>query len=256
MQEFIEICQKTILNFGFFPLLILTLGLLTLIFQIFKTKIFIKNILKSRRKIPLELKSLAWELDLSDKIDLVYSSKPLSFCYGFLNPRICLSTELLRSLNKGELKAVLLHESYHLKNFDPLKIILSSTLSSMLFFLPVFKDFHRHFLLAKEISADRLSIKEGEKSSLVSVLEKFLKYPSANLNFVATLNGEALETRIFYINGEKKFRFGISKTNIFISVISVLFLFLAFQTPISGAAGGGSCYAPKNFSENLLYTPK
>ena len=257
MQELIEICQKTVSNLGFFPLYFISaLGLLTFVFQIFKTNIFIKNILKSRVRIPLELKSSSRDLQLENKIDLIYSSKPLSFCYGFLNPRICLSTELLRSLTKGELKAVLLHESYHLNNFDPLKIILSSTLSSMLFFLPVFKDFHRHLLLTKEISADKLSIRKGEKTSLISVLGKFLNYPGANLNFVAALTGEALETRIFYLKSEEKFKLGVSKTSVFISIISIIILFLALNTPASGFAGGGSCYAPKNFSENLLYTPK
>jgi len=258
MQEVIEICQKVVLNLGFFPFfLILSLGLLAFIFQTFKTRIFINNILKNREKPPLELKPLFRALQLEDKIDVVYSSKPLSFCYGFLNPRICLSTGLLRNLTRGELKAVLLHESYHLKNFDPFKIILSSTLSSMLFFLPVFKDLHRHYLLTKEISADRLSIGKGEKTSLISVLGKFLNYPGVELNFVAALTGEALEARIFYLKSGKKFNLGVSKTNVFISIVSLFILFLAFSTPVSGDAEGGSCYAPiKNFSENVLYTPK
>lgn len=257
MQELISICQKAILNLGFFPFYsILLLGLFILAFQIFKTQIFIENLLKKKEKIPLRLKSLAKALELKDKIDVVYSSKPISFCYGFLNPRICLSTALIRTVSKNELKAVLLHESYHLKNFDPLKIILSSTISSMLFFLPIFKDLHQHFLLTKEISADQLSIRSGEKMSLMSVLSKFLTYPSPNLNFVAALASETLETRIIYLREEKRIKFRVSKINLLLSITSIFLLFLAFNTPISAISEGGSCYAPKNFSENILYTPK
>ncbi len=257
MQEVVSLCQSVFSNLGFYPLyFFLVSGLLIFTSQIIKTQIFIKNILKKNRKSSLKLKSLAKSLNLEGKIDVAYSSKPLSFCYGFLKPRICLSTGLIRSLTKNELKAVLLHESYHLKNLDPLKIILSSTLSYILFFLPIFKDFHKHFLLSKEISADQLSVRNGNRGSLVSVLSKLLNYPSPNLNFVAGLTSETLERRIIYIRGDKKIEFRISKVNLFLSITSILLLFLAFNTPVSATLGGGSCNGAKNFSENIFYTPK
>ena len=257
MQELAYLCQKTILNLGFFPFyFVLALGAFILTFQIFKTQLFIKSTLKKLTKMTSKLRLLAKILGLENKIDVISFSKPLSFCYGLFSPRICLSTNLIDNLSTNELKAVLLHESYHLKNFDPLKIILSSTFSSMLFFLPVFKDFHRHFLLSKEISADQLSIHNGNKSSLISVLYKFLNYPSFNLNFAAGLASETLERRIIYLKGEKKFKFKASKINLFLSVISIFLLFLAFNTPVSALNGvGESCYQAKNFSEALPYTP-
>ena len=258
MQELVYLCQKTLLNLGFFPFyFVLALGAFILTFQIFKTQLFIKSTLKKLTKMPSKLRILAKILRLENKIDVISSSKPLSFCYGLFSPRICLSTNLIDNLSTNELKAVLLHESYHLKNFDPLKIILSSTFSSMLFFLPVLKDFHRHFLLSKEISADQLSIRNSNKSSLISVLSKFLNYPSPNLNFTAAgLASETLERRIIYLRGEKKFKFKASKINLFFSVISIFLLFLAFNTPVSALNGvGESCYQAKNFSKEVPYTP-
>lgn len=257
MQEVISLCQRTLFNLGLFPLyFILVSGLFMLVFQIFKTQVLIKKILKNSENKPLKLKYLAEPLGLEDKIDVVSSLKPLSFCYGFLNPRICLSKNLINNLSSDELKAILLHEKCHLKSRDPLKIILSSTFSSMLFFLPVFRDFHQHFLLSKEISADQLSIRNSNKGSLISVLSKFLNYPSPNLNFVAGLTSETLERRITYLRGEKKFRFKASKTNLFLSVISIFLLFLAFNTPVSALNGEGrSCYEAKNFSVEVPYSP-
>ncbi len=71
------------------------------------------------------------------------------------NCNVCkISSNLIKSLSEGELKVVLLHESYHLKHRDPLKIILSQVATTMFFFVPILKDIHSHYALSKEISAD------------------------------------------------------------------------------------------------------
>lgn len=68
---------------------------------------------------------LAEHLRLANRVDVVRSEQPYAYCYGLLRPRICLSTGLVHLLDDEELEAVLLHERYHLQNYDPLKIVLA-----------------------------------------------------------------------------------------------------------------------------------
>jgi Zn-dependent protease with chaperone function len=79
------------------------------------------------------------------------------FCAGIFKPRIFVGRNLLRDLSREELEAALVHESYHLKQRDPLKILLVSTFSTTFFFLPAVREIAQAYLREKEISADRLA---------------------------------------------------------------------------------------------------
>lgn len=297
LSHVVYICQETFSNVLFsishsIPLLLITLaimilliGLVTLWIQALKTKTYLKNLGK-KISIPYEAEAIIEELGLKDWVDIVRDKNKLSLCYGLFQPRICISTGLLRSLNTNELRAVLLHESYHVANCDPLKIILSKTAYTMFFFIPILKDFQNFYAFSKEIAADKLVISNGYKQPLLSVLSKLLTAASPKFSGVAALAGAGdLEKRVMYLTDNQiKSIFKPSLINISLSAIVVLFSLALVNTPVYAVSGHEgsmedsllisegkklvficpfgdscalSCKAEKeiNYSKNLLYTP-
>lgn len=273
----VYVCQKTFTNVIFalshsLPLFLVTLimailliGTLALAVQILKTRKYLKaNLSKKILVSKLFVESTIEELNLNSKIDIVEDNNKFSFCYGLLRPKICLSTGLLKDLTKIELKAVLLHESYHLKNNDPLKILLGKTSAIMFFFIPLLRDIQSYYAFSKEIAADEVVIRNGNKHSLISVLSKLMVSPSPKFAIVATLtNVNDLEKRILYLSGKQiKNTFKPSVANIFISVLVVVFSLMIVNAPVYAVntnedSSVTSCKAEKeiNFSRNMLYTP-
>lgn len=252
----ISYCQQILLSFLPFivPLifLLIVIGLTSLCVQLFITKRFIKKYLDSKVSVPDRLSKIAIRFGILEKIEVVESKRNLAFCYGVLHPKIVLSSQLISALSNKELQAVLLHESYHLKNYDPLKIILSKTLSSVFFFIPILKDLQRHYLLTKEIAADTEVIKQSGREVLMSVLSKFITARFSYLNSVATLaSPDDLEKRILYLGGRQKaVSFQPSVFSISISIFMIVVLFALISTPV---------YAVRNkeggFCQQLPYTP-
>jgi Zn-dependent protease with chaperone function len=101
---------------------------------------------------------------------------PLAFTGGFLKPRIFLSTELVDILDGKELRAVILHESYHKRSKDSLKGLGVSFISDFLFFLPVSKFLKKTYHLTSEITADAYSVNsQADPLDLVGSLLKVQK---------------------------------------------------------------------------------
>lgn len=250
----VYVCQETFSNVLFdishsVPLflaslvvMILFIGLITLWLQALKTRGYLKKYLGDKISIPSYAAAIVEELGLKDelkfllrnRIDIVKDESKISFCYGLFQPRICLSTGLLKSLNTSELRAILLHESYHVKNHDPLKIILSKTASMMFFFIPVLKDFQNFYAFSKEIAADKLVINSGYKQPLLSVLSKLLLTPPPKFSGVAALASVGdLEKRVLYLTGNQiKSTFKPSLLNISLSAVVVLFSLVIVNTPV------------------------
>ncbi len=127
-----------------------------------------------------ELKALTRCLGLKDKVHLLDSEVPLCFCAGFISPRIYISRGMVKKLVPQELEALLIHEKRHLENYDPLKILLGRLVAVALFFIPVLRDILKHYLIDKEIAADRSAIQyQGHYRGIAGVLEKLLQEHSA-----------------------------------------------------------------------------
>ena len=257
--------------------------------QFLKTQLFIRRTLTKSVLFPKKLQAIAKTLDLENKIDVVEHKTHISFCYGLFGPRICVSTGLIASLNLDELKAVLLHESYHLKNHDPLRILLGKTASLMLFFIPTLKDIQAHYIFSKEIAADEIVVRNGGRESLISALSKLVSPSNSSLKGVAPyrmVQGVAafadsndLEKRILYLTEHKKTYIGLSKRNLLLSFSAILVLFVVLSLPVHAITindkdidssyficpFGSDCInsckkeiettSSKNFSEELPYTP-
>lgn len=284
-------CQKILSNAivfpnltPFIPLLFLSLvffiGLVVLTVQFLKTQLFIKQTFKKSGVSPKKLRTIVKNLALENKIDVIEHKSHISFCYGLFRPRICLSTGLITVLNSDELKAVLLHEGYHLKNHDPLRILLGKTASLMLFFIPTLKDIQAHYAFSKEVAADEVVIRNGNKDSLISALTRLLSPGKPSFSGIAAFaDSYSLENRIMYLTEKKKTSIHLSKRNLLLSFSAVLFLFIVLSSPVYAITindkamdhsyficpFGGSCMnsckkelktmSSKNFSAEAPYTP-
>lgn len=271
LSHAVYVCQKTFSNVIFtlshsvplilitFAIAILLIGTIAYVYQLLKTRFYLKKHLNKRIPIPNNLRVVISNLNLNGKINIVKDESRLSFCYGILSPKICLSTGLIKSLTFDELKAVLLHEGYHVRNHDPLKIILGQTASIMFFFIPILKEIQQYFALSKEIAADNMAIKYVNKQSLISVLNKLLIAPTPYYSGIAALaNFDDLEKRILYLTGgQKKAVFKPSLVSTSLSTFIILFSMVVVNTPVYDVRVDDSCKAKEevSYSKDLMYTP-
>lgn len=228
---------------GIFLTLVISSGFFSLIFQIMKTQILLRKILKFKVSIPGRVNDRAKQLGIAGRIDIVKTGHNLSFCYGLLNPRICLSSKMIKNLSDGELKAVLMHESYHLKNRDPLKILLSKVAVSTFFFVPILRDFHKYFILSKELAADKLVIKTKLMKNLKTALTKSLGTPP--LSGIAPFASESsLEQRVNALT-LPNFQTGINVSLIksFISILVFIFAFAILNLPVHAMENGDGTHS-------------
>lgn len=153
----------------------ISLGFATLLRQLFATAVLIRGLVAQKVDLPESVRTAASGLDIADRIDVVADERPFSFCYWFLRPRICLSTALVERLDTDELRAVLHHERYHLRQRDPLRQVVARYFAAGLYVVPVVDELLAFHTLQKEIEADQEAVRaSGDVRSLASALYKLL----------------------------------------------------------------------------------
>ena len=153
----------------------ISLGLAALFRQLVATAVLIRGLVARKVVLPSSVDVAARGLDLAGRIDVVDDERPFSFCYWFLRPRICLSTALVARLDTEELRAVLHHERYHLRQRDPLRQVVARYFAAGLYVVPVVDELLSFHMLQKEIEADQEAVRaSGEVHSLASALYKLL----------------------------------------------------------------------------------
>jgi beta-lactamase regulating signal transducer with metallopeptidase domain len=153
----------------------ISLGLVTLFRQLVATAVLIRRLVAEKVALPAAVAIASVGLDLDGRIDVVADERAFSFCYWFLRPRICLSTALVERLDPDELRAVLHHERYHLRQRDPLRQIVARYFAAGLYVVPVVDELLAFHTLQKEIEADQEAVRaSGDVRSLASALYKLL----------------------------------------------------------------------------------
>lgn len=267
----IYFCQKAISNILFtlphsFPsllvlilLLVVMIGFSLLSAKLVKTLVFIKRVLKNKVATPEKVYKIARKLNIVKEIDVVNDRKFSSFCYGFIKPRICLSLNLIRLLSEQELTAVMIHESYHLKHKDPLKIILSEVAASMFFFVPTLKDINNHYALSKEVAADHLAIQDKGGQDILSALMKVLNFSAPSFLGVASFaNENSLEKRVEILtNPGGGLRIKISSIRLILSTVVFLSALALLNLPVYAVENGhdSHAYFICPFSSQKQFTP-
>lgn len=151
------------------------LGLISLFRQLLATWSLIRTLLSRRVTLSPRVRDIAAALELSGRIDIVRDVRPFSFCYWFRRPRICLSTGLIKRLDDAELRAVLLHERYHLQQRDPLRLVVARYFAAGLYVVPVVEELVEYYTVQKEVAADQAAVRAmGSVRALASALFKVL----------------------------------------------------------------------------------
>lgn len=156
-------------------------------------------------KLPAQLIQAAEEVELNIvKLRYVDSDQVLAFTYGLLRPKIVVSKGLIELLDIYELKAVLLHEEYHSRSRDPLKLLIIKVLLSFFTRVPSVSKLIRNFAVSIEIAAD--------KYAMLRLADRSWYLPSALLKMInhkqrkpvhAVGFAEDIEARITHcLNGE------------------------------------------------------
>ncbi|CAM4382862.1 M56 family metallopeptidase [Paenibacillus tarimensis] len=120
-------------------------------------------------EIPASLKKL-----LGYPVMIIPSGKLSAFAAGWLRPRIVVTTGLLSLFDSEELKAILLHEQYHCRQRDPLRLYIVKVLGKSLRFVPVLRGLVDYYIIWDELCADRYVIRNMRTSEgLAGVLLKW-----------------------------------------------------------------------------------
>jgi Zn-dependent protease with chaperone function len=172
--------------------------------------------------------------DRKNKIVVVNSKEKFAFVLGIRNPKIYVSKSLISSLSRQELKAVLLHERYHLENRDTLIILIASLLNSTVFLFPALGDLIKNYKIKREIAADRFAVnKIGNNYALVSALSKILAAPRGPAYYVASIaEQDTLEYRILALVSKTKKRVNLKPQNILISFLSIIIIAVTLVVPV------------------------
>lgn len=175
-------------------------------------------------------------IDINNNYIVINSPKPFAFCFGIIKPKVYVSNKLEKLLTKKELKVVIAHENYHLKNHDTITLSLASVFESLLPYFPIITDVIRHYRIERELMADQFAILEsGGNKNLISVLKKLLKYKPqfsfAGIPAIAEI--DTLEARINKLINNQHFVKKFKLRNLIISFISVFTLVTLAIIPVN-----------------------
>lgn len=113
-------------------------------------------------------------------IDVVDAPRAFAFAYGWIWPRVCISTGLVDLLDDAELEAVLHHEGWHVARRDPLRLLLVQAVAAAFAVVPEIRRLVRLYILAMEVAADHHVVAVmGHPRSLASALAKTAAPPVA-----------------------------------------------------------------------------
>jgi Zn-dependent protease with chaperone function len=228
----VETCQRIVENLS--PLNIVALAgivwlLAVFMWQIMRTRWILGPILSRRKDLPNYLESQSLRLGLANRVKLVLGN--VLFCSGYLNPQVIIGRDILNSLSKRELEAALAHESYHVRNRDPLKVLLVTTFARAFFFIPAIGELSRSYLIQKEILADQFAANAVGKAYLSKALYKVLSgtKPQELRVFAGFADVRDLKTSSF------------SSWAAAVSVLLVLFILTSALKPAQALGVGSVC---------------
>ena len=133
---------------------------------------------------PQQVAALTRALGVGDQVDVIPGDRAFGFVYGWLRPRICVSTALVDQLTDRELEAVLLHEQWHLRQRDPARLLIARMIGDAFGWAPPLRALVDECLLAIEVAADRHAIAQMEHVRwLAGAFMKMLTPPVAQPAF-------------------------------------------------------------------------
>ena len=215
----------------------IALGMGSLFRQLLATLTLLRSLVARRIATPRRVRALARELGLDARIDVVADPRPFSFTYWFRRPRICVSTALVRRLATDELRAVLIHERYHLRQRDPLRLVIARYFAAGLYVVPVVDELASFYALQKEIAADDDAVRHLGTAPLARALYKLLPdAPDRELGLLMPVTGLSVtEARIERLADGRDLPLRLTPASVALSAGA-----LAGASVLAGIGGGTS----------------
>lgn len=213
--------------------LIFAITLLKLLILTAKVE-YLKHKLRDKITVEKSIIDIIKGLKLEEKTIVIKSNEKFAYCLGIKNSKIYISTGLIAQLSKREIKAVLLHEKYHLENHDTSILIIASVVQYLFPFFPLFSDLIKRYRIEREIMADRFAIHHlGESSALISVLKKLLSSPTnGHILVTAIADQDTLEPRIFSLIRKNYTEYPFQLRNFIVTIFSSLVIFVFTVSPV------------------------
>lgn len=136
----------------------------------------VRALRRGRAPLPPPAAAAAAGAGLAGRVDLVRDGRPIAFTYGFLRPRVLVSSGLVEALSASELAAVLNHERYHALARDPFRVALARAVAAVFPGCAPVRDLVARFLLTKELAADEYAVERcGGPDRVVGALVRLLE---------------------------------------------------------------------------------
>ncbi|MBW3593730.1 MAG: M56 family metallopeptidase [Actinobacteria bacterium] len=177
---------------------------------------------------------------LRGRVALIDAEEPFSFAYGTLHPRVAVSRGLVEATSQEELEAVLAHERYHVRNLDPLKVLLARALPCAFFYVPALRQLERRYVAGRELAADRLAVDDHGETALAGALLKVVGGPGwRELRAAAAIGGaELLDARVAQLEGGREPRVaGVSPSTALLSALWLLLFGAVVAIALAGSGG-------------------
>jgi Zn-dependent protease with chaperone function len=140
-----------------------------------------------------KLEAAAASTSLLGRVLLIDDERAFSFTFGLRYPRVAVSRGLVDVASPDELAAALEHERYHVRNLDPLKVLVARAAGPALFYLPVLRDLHRRYVAGRELAADRRAARACGPQPLAGALYKVTTGPKwSELGAAAAIGADDL----------------------------------------------------------------
>lgn len=194
-------------------------------------------------ELPDELAQAAGAAGLAGRVVLVDCEEWFSFAYGALTPHVAVSRGLLEGVSDDELRAVLEHERYHVRNLDPLKVLLVRALPATFFFVPALAGLRSRYVAGRELAADRRAVRACGRDPLVAALLKVVRGPAwGELQVAAAIGGpELLDLRVTQLEtGSEPKLSAITLRAVTLSALGAVVFAGALVASIAGLGGASA----------------
>jgi beta-lactamase regulating signal transducer with metallopeptidase domain len=216
------------------------LGVVSLWKQLASSHRLARHVEGLARPLSPALVEAAARAGLSQRLSLVDSDESFSFAYGVLTPRVAIGRGLVERATTAELDAVLEHERYHVRNLDPLKVLLARALPTTFFYVPALASLRGRYIAGRELAADRRAVEACGRQPLAGALFKVVEAPRwPELQAAAAIGGpELLDVRVAQLERGSEPPIGrVSVRAIVLSIVGVGVLATAFVVSVVGFGG-------------------
>ncbi|HEY1687807.1 MAG TPA: M56 family metallopeptidase [Solirubrobacteraceae bacterium] len=149
----------------------------TLVRQAIASRVLSRRVRALASPAPEALAQAARQTGLAGRVVHLDAADSFSFVYGVITPHVAVSRGLLERATDEELRAVLEHEHYHVRNIDPLKTAIVRVLSKTLFLLPALDALRARYIAGRELAADRRAVALCGHRPLAGALLKVVRGP-------------------------------------------------------------------------------